>query len=505
MDLTLTRITIRVSPEERRRGSDYPARLLGMFDHSTGLMQAYYKESWLKEFTLDAFLDDLATYVSDAPTHAQRLTRALEKTALMHEWRHFHDCFMTPIGYRYYSDYVLAYATAAAVLAEGTRRFPVGSMKDVRAAINETPLRILADVTDGLLLDLVRSNGSEPLTHLPGHDFETDFYIAQVVPVGHTEGSEGGYEIPCVHANYVRQGEPYRVIWPLGFCLITEALATLEQELLMNCVDGQLAQEYFDQLKLSFNPYFPLLAAFTRLFRKHGLANMPLDVVYDCLGRSLFTQTERQEVHPGSRVPVGAIGEHILGILRDHLDIVGGEVSWRPPPVDREWWRQWNERSGQLSAETLPGALLNHVRDTYLTPALNLPDALDRVGYCTPAGYTYAIASLPPPPFILPNRHTVFMNDSHYHRLWSEWMLTRDIVQSAWWDNGDDFVCPVRHPDTQELFPSNHPLPSGDLCREGLRKQDCGVWRVDESYEGRECAWTLLMSQMCGPLWRRKE
>ena len=89
---------------------------LGTFDQFSGTLHSYFEDEWPVSWTIESFLQNLATELASLDTQAARIDRGAELTTMVHEWRHFHDCFMTPVGVQLFEDHVMAY-TALGVLA----------------------------------------------------------------------------------------------------------------------------------------------------------------------------------------------------------------------------------------------------------------------------------------------------------------------------------------------------------------------------------------------------
>jgi hypothetical protein len=82
----------------------------GFFDQFSGALYAPLIEAWPAPFTDTNWLRLVEDQLAIIANTDERYNRALELTVLYHEERHFHDCFMTPVGVQLFEDYVRAFS-----------------------------------------------------------------------------------------------------------------------------------------------------------------------------------------------------------------------------------------------------------------------------------------------------------------------------------------------------------------------------------------------------------
>lgn len=101
------------------------SRFLGSLDHVSGACQVYYEPDWPRAFSIDSILSLLEESLGRIESPGERLDEAVRRTAFLHEWRHFHDCFCTPAGFAIFEDYVslhvMLYVLVGDLIARGCR------------------------------------------------------------------------------------------------------------------------------------------------------------------------------------------------------------------------------------------------------------------------------------------------------------------------------------------------------------------------------------------------
>lgn len=477
--------------------NDPSNNLLGVFDHFSGLTRFYFEKSWpgifpnLKDYI--NYLEDQTKHISD---FNDKLSELLKRTAFFHEIRHFHDCFCTPKGVKLLDDYLMAYGLLQCLIQEiikfnGLANYSIEFPIKEYFKKPEAPkaLQGLWEAAQGLLLEIALDIGSTPITQFEGHDLDTDFII-----ITYNDKLGIQYRIPCVIINVLIDNNRCHYLWPVGFCLITECLAILEQVYYLNAIDGALTNEFYNRLKQQgVSPYLPLLATFTRIFRRHGYDATETYPIYDCLARSLFTDNKFNNY---SERDIG-VGWEIIRLLENHLFLENGTVKWNPPKLNRN---KLLKKSKKINA--LPMAFGEYVRNSYLKKALKISERKN-IDYTSQLGYTLYFGELPRLPLVLTLEGELSIDDPNFYMLWLNWILYQEVVHSAFFDNM--FICPVRNQYFKLIFRHEYLCPEKEGCARALSEYNCGLWKPPLTYEAPRCAWTHYIEVVLNPFGLQNE
>ena len=497
MDLRITRATLQeplkletlfsVSSTSRSLG------LLGLFDHLSGVTVAHYESDWPDFIDLTKLVDEIKASLTTA--QESPLSLVIKRTALIHELRHYHDCFLTPVGVQLLEAFGFAYGLIGSIAREVIKMrveqgervvFPLlRLLKEDR--IHHSIHSAFAD-SHRILFTLALNIGATPLTIVEGHDFESDFYILTVF-----DEYGSSYDVPCANVNILVNEQRHHALWPLGLCLVSECLATIEQVAFVNDIDHTIGVSYFNSFREGLTPYLPLHTTFTRILRSRGIdvQNSPAyeKVLYESLWRSLFAPGGTIMPHAnGVRPAPGFIGRELIRQLRENVDASDGCLRWTPPDLDRSL----HIKQSAFVNAGLPDVFLSYVRHEYLNKALS--DDGGAIRYATREWYLARLGALPNAPMVLTSEGQSSVNDPRFFELWQNWMFFRDLAHRSLF--ADIFVCPVRHPQTSGFYRPYELFPSGDTCRKGLEECRCGFWKAGSEYEGPACFWTRHLSQM---------
>lgn len=475
--------------------------LLGLFDHLSGVTLAHYEPNWPDIINLESLSDEIQATL---PTPSEfALSYVLKRTALIHELRHFHDCFLTPAGVQLLETFGLAYGMIGSIARElivlsHTAGQPI--LSPVLQLLKEDHLphslhgALMAFRDSYRTLFILGLNiGATPLAFQPGQDFESDFYRLTVVD---DFGSQ--YEVPCANLNVLIDGKWNQALWPLGFCLVSECLATLEQVPYFNDISRSFGDQFFNSFRIGWTPYLPLHMTFTRILRARGVDvqnNASYErLLYESLWRSLFATggTITPSLN-GARPTPGFIGNDLIRQLQENVEVSHGDLKWMPAPLERET----HIHTSSFKGSGLPDLFLSYVRHEYLNKAL-AAEEFDGLRYGTREWYMGRLGTLPLAPIVLTSQGEISVNDRQFLDLWLNWMFFRDLAHRSLFS--DIFVCPVRHPQTSVFFKPYDLFPSGDICRTGLSEFSCGAWKAGTQYKGPDCFWTRHLGQMFGPL-----
>ena len=456
-----------------------PSGTLGLFNHFSGETEFYFRREWPGKVSLSEFIDELVMACGKLHNDEARLEEAIKRTACIHEIRHCHDCFCTPIGVELFEDFVFAYVTFQTLMTEqmlsvskgvAENHFPQPNPCDPSG--RQGIARRFLSQAESLLQRLYLNLGPQPLIQIPGSDFEHDFYV-----VSFQDRQRHRYRLPCVSQNIVIDDKHLIVLWPLGFKLVVECLAFLQQEWYIKAVDESLGAQFRTVLRSQPNPYLPMLTTFTRLFSKRGEHKADEAIIHECLIRSLFVTTRGMQ--NGS--DIGVIGWELMRLIEQYLDIEKVGVSWSPPPIDRS---KWIRKPITLK---FPLSLIEHVSREYLNPTLRIAE-VNGVSFFSRDGYIAYFSQFPTVPLVFTSEGEVSVNDREFFELWGSWQLYRTIVHSGAF--GGAYVCPARHPQARPFYERYGILPSGPICTSNLSSFACGVWLPDTRYTGTRCAWT---------------
>lgn len=474
--------------------------VVGLFDHLTGLMEVHYERDWPSEVKLPfPYIHELIEETREFSTLEEKLDYLLKRTAVIHELRHFHDCFCTPYGFQILSDQAFAYAMLHAVAQQivGSRgisgletRLPI--LRYIADPELPQPLRPFWDVAARSLLRFQISRGSQPILQLSGLDYETDFYL-----VSFRDSFGYSHRIVCAHCNIMSEGQGFHVLWPVNFTLIAEALALLEQESYLTSVDERLKDTLRNRLKSGPNTYIPMIATLVRILKNRGVRVVTDEFIYEVLYRSLFVNDRNFAEEDSGRPMSGSAGWEVVHQLENYLEVSDGNTIWEPPKLDRSEYI----RNPELDLG-MPLAFSEYVRGEYLNKALQIEDRAS-IPYTTKIGYTAYFSQMPRPPIVLDSERMLTVQDDHFYELWHNAMLYRAAVSAIWFRT--IAVCPVRAPGTRYLYPREYGLPSGDVCRKSLAEYKCGVWKPGTTYSAPVCMWTHYMSGTLRPFGGRFE
>lgn len=477
-----------VSPLFERHWEFSQAEALGFFDHFAGF--GFVNAEAVNDPPINDFKTFLETIKKESVEKEDKLSFLIRRTAGLHEYRHFFDCFCTPIGFSLFEEYSGVYGHLSSLLInfllwqkENKRNTNFPAYQEIKSGETPDSFKKWLNHLEYHLSSITMDIGPSPIATLEGHDFDNDFTIAR----GMTENGKQ-YLIPCVHINAIDEGNEVRFVWPVGFCLIAECLAVIDQ----GAIIGDYGFDNVIQFRQNFqkmgpNPYTALIGTLNRIMKSRGYIPHDRDH-YRIAFRSLFIRVKDFiNNHRRDKAPVGW---SLLYVLENFVEIDQGNFKWTGPDIDRTEFAV----HPQVSSEELPNSLIEYMRINYYNLAMTVDMQKVPLHYDSQFGTYYLKQPLRPPPVIMVSDNDIIINDVEYFMLWINWLFIREIVVAALWTGC--FTCPVRHPSTSWLFNAKYTRPSGDLCDMHLSNLSCGIWLQQSSYTGPDCFWYQHMERI---------
>lgn len=459
--------------------------VLGSFDLTSGVLFTYHEEPWTNARTFDTQIQLLISEAARFENFNDKLQRALHMTACWHELRHFHDSFCTPAGYSVLRAAFLYHnlegALAREIVAWRTRS-PSSLRLPLIRYFDDPQLPSALHTIVGLMrqesLRFRLNVGASPIAEIEGHQQEVDFYIIKIQNAFDTP-----CRIPCAYVNMVRDDKPIHVLWPIGFALLTELLATLEQGSWLACIGDDIRLASRELFRRQISPYLPLIATYVRILKRRGVSTVEDKTLQGIATTSLF----HRDAYTYKQNPIQCCpwGWEFVRLIEDHLHIKDQTPLWRPPKIAASSFRE--------NGLPIEAPFLDHIREKYFNPALEAIDGVD-LNYATPEGYTYLSTKFPRPPLVITHDGFKSINDPAFYELWCSWVLNLTLIKNTLYEQ--TIVCPVLDDRTAWLFPRESVLPSGEMCRKHLSQKSCGIWNGTSDYVGPDCLWAKLVANL---------
>lgn len=462
----------------------------GVFNHITGLIRIHHDRSWPDHLDYFSLLDYLI-HECKRSSGQKQFEFILQLTTYVHEAKHFHDAYCTPYGVDIFESYIFAYGVLYNLIQEiiGFRQL---LFLDTRFPMEYTlfdesvppPLEMLRNVAQRMFIISQLNMKSDPVVILEGHDRDSDFYSLAI------DYNNSTINIPCVHSNVVIDNNPYCILWPINFAMITETLSLLQQESYISSIDVSHTLKLRDLLKNKINPYTPLLIAFTRIFNKRGITKADEGVIYESLSDSLYIRENSMADDTKKEHRLCQCGWKLIDNLTEYFDIVDKNFSWALPYIDV------NDFHKETKYEEFPLNYIEYIHNNYLKKSLELIKT-DINGIRSFEGYVKHLNILPPPPIIITYENDVSVNDMEFFNFWQQWNLFKSTIDNAL--KRKIFVCPLRDPQMKHLYPYNYMMPHNTLCSEHRKNFSCGIWKPGSLYNGPVCGWTYHISTLMTP------
>lgn len=478
------------------------SNVLGCFEHFSGLTfisdDSYSPTINLgpEEEIPQESITDLFDRLKEKSGHLEgdeRVKFLLNMTVMVHERRHFYDCFCTPIGHELFVRNKFSVIYKSLLLSVVVNNIDPLLKPLHYECVQEIIDRFASEPLKEIVGSVFRQEhllgmqfGFEPLIVLEGELYRDVDYLEVEL-----ETPDGEVNVvPCMTTLVVGDGVMYTSVWPIGFCLMTECLAILTQGQYLYDVEPKLRDIFRENLKEGLgvvNPYIPLLGMLVRVFKKHSA--MPSDNdIFRCVYRSLFfTPDDVFTV----KEPSHHIGWSLIYILKNWVEVVNEEVQWVGPNLHEMPCVE----APLYGQDSIPEAFLHYIVKNCRNSLIESQESirLEKEGICVDHlfGATFIDKGEPEPPFALISNEQIAINDMEFYKHWLLNELWTTAVEEFWSQPGIN-VCPLRNPNSTWKFPDERGFPS-DHCVEGRANHTCGVWDRKSEYDGPDCPWVEVL------------
>ncbi len=435
--------------------------------------------------SMDEFIEELELVKELGFNFERTVEELVKKTALVHEGRHFHDLLCTPYGINTFLKNYEAFARKCLIEQ-------LSLIKEIEE--QDGVSQVFSNSDEPLLTSFLQEHAlnqlnltKDPILWREGHEKEVDYYEITLTDL------PTPVKIPCIFTNVLQpDGEKRTAIWPVNFTLITECLATIEQEEWIANVGKEYSERYRFMSRNSnpTGPYLPLLVTYIRANNRIENHEPHQAFLYSACSTALFT-ADYLNTDEGQKFCTA--GWELLAILDGcPSDDLSKEQDWPERPDYAKVRRSLETIAGRYLGDDAVSRALHSIIQNY---GLKTIDAISdhELNYNSNGGYLYFQQFLPNPPAIFFSDGGLQVNDRELYDFCITQVFMRDAYSQL--AEGNGFSCPVRSGANTSIF-GEHNYPSGETCTQAIATDTCGFWDAAQKYNGPICLWTSYIGQL---------